>query len=130
MTSSDAGATSSTISSPTAPSPMPMLSSTPSLTLSPVSTTSDNSNHRPFAGGLLRSRSRGREHFAFRLRLQRGGGRHLRHRAVPRSFCKLAQLAAVRMPSRLSRNMAQIFHSEVRQLGNFGQEDSRHTRRV
>src|SRR4051794_41875314 len=34
---------------------MPMLSPTPSLTLSPVSTTSDNSNHRPFAGGLLRS---------------------------------------------------------------------------
>src|SRR4051794_27030489 len=53
--SSDAGATSSSISSPTAPSPMPMLSPTPSLTLSPVSTTSDNSNHRPFAGGLLRS---------------------------------------------------------------------------
>src|SRR3954467_5532984 len=53
--SSDAGATSNSINSPTAPSPMPMLSPTPSLTLSPVSTTSDNSNHRPFAGGLLRS---------------------------------------------------------------------------
>src|SRR3954452_6464185 len=53
MISSDAGATSSSINSPTAPSPMPMLSPTPSLTLSPVSTTSDNSNHRPFAGGLL-----------------------------------------------------------------------------
>jgi hypothetical protein len=35
-------------------SPMPTLSPAPSLTLSPVSTTSDNSNHRPFAGGLLR----------------------------------------------------------------------------
>ena len=34
-------------------SPMPTLSPAPSLTLSPVSTTSDNSNHRPFAGGLL-----------------------------------------------------------------------------
>src|SRR5215218_5472197 len=55
MTSSDAGATSSSISSPTEPSPMPMLLPTPSLTLSPVSITSDNSNHRPFAGGLLRS---------------------------------------------------------------------------
>src|SRR4051812_14843675 len=54
MTSSDAGATSSSISSPTAPLPMPMLLPTPSLTLSPVSITSDNSNHRPFAGGLLR----------------------------------------------------------------------------
>ena len=32
---------------------MPMLSPTPSLTPSPVSTTSDNSNHRPFSGGLL-----------------------------------------------------------------------------
>src|SRR3954453_7459117 len=56
MISSDAGVTSSTISSPTEPSPMPMLSPTPSLTLSPVSTTSDNSNHRPFAGGLLSAR--------------------------------------------------------------------------
>src|SRR5215212_5325112 len=55
MTSSDAGATSSSISSPTAPSPMPTLSPAPSLTPSPVSTTSDNSNHRPFAGGMLRS---------------------------------------------------------------------------
>src|SRR3954467_8998886 len=54
MTSNDAGATSSSINSPTTPSPMPMLSPTPSLTLSPVSTTSDNSNHRPFAGGLPR----------------------------------------------------------------------------
>src|SRR5215203_543257 len=53
MTSSDAGATSSSISSPTEPSPMPTLSPAPSLTPSPVSTTSDNSNHRPFAGGLL-----------------------------------------------------------------------------
>src|SRR3954469_20258435 len=53
MTSSDAGATSSSISSPTAPSPMPTLSPAPSLTLSPVSTTSDNLIHRPFAGALL-----------------------------------------------------------------------------
>src|SRR4051812_27309832 len=35
-------------------SPMPMLLPRPSLTLSPVSTTSDNSNHRPFSYGLLR----------------------------------------------------------------------------
>src|SRR4051812_45273791 len=55
MTSSDAGVTSSSISSPTAPSPMPTLSPAPSLTLSPVSTTSDNLIHRPFAGALLRS---------------------------------------------------------------------------
>src|SRR3954447_13773068 len=51
--SSDAGATSSSISSPTEPSSMPTLSPAPSLTPSPISTTSDNSNHRPFAGGLL-----------------------------------------------------------------------------
>src|SRR4051794_25596107 len=36
---------------------MPMLSPTPSLTLSPASTTSDNLNHRPFAGRLLSHRS-------------------------------------------------------------------------
>src|SRR3954469_5263372 len=53
--SSDAGATSSSISSPIAPLLMPTLSNAPSLTLSPVSITSDNPNHRPFAGGLLRS---------------------------------------------------------------------------
>src|SRR3954451_19368908 len=53
MTSRDAGAISSSISSPTEPSPMPTLSPAPSLTPSPVSTTSDNSNHRPFAGRLL-----------------------------------------------------------------------------
>src|SRR3954447_21170386 len=53
MTSSDAGATSSSITSPTAPSPMPTLSPAPSLTLSPVSTTRDNLNHRPFSYDLL-----------------------------------------------------------------------------
>src|SRR5215203_5807448 len=53
MTSSDAGATSSSINSPIAPSPIPTLSNAPSLTLSPVSTTSDKLIHRPFAGGLL-----------------------------------------------------------------------------
>src|SRR4051794_8061657 len=53
MISSDAGATSSSISSPIAPLLMPTLSNAPSLTLSPVSITSDNPNHRPFAGGLL-----------------------------------------------------------------------------
>src|SRR3954447_7380341 len=53
MTSNDAGATSSSINSPIAPSPMPTLSPAPSLTLSPVSTTSGNLIHRPFAGGLL-----------------------------------------------------------------------------
>jgi len=49
--SSDAGATSSSISWPIVPSPIPTLSNAPSLTLSPISTTSDNQNHRPFAGG-------------------------------------------------------------------------------
>src|SRR4051794_21890999 len=34
---------------------MPTLSPAPSLTLSPVSTTSGNLIHRPFAGGLLRA---------------------------------------------------------------------------
>src|SRR3954452_5090289 len=53
MTSNDAGATSSSINSPIAPSLMPTLSPAPSLTLSPVSTTSGNLIHRPFAGGLL-----------------------------------------------------------------------------
>src|SRR5215210_6851796 len=53
MTSRDAGATSSSINSPTAPSPMPTLSPAPSLTLSPVSTTSGNLIHRPFPGDLL-----------------------------------------------------------------------------
>src|SRR3954463_6531927 len=52
--SSDAGATSSSIISPTAPSPMPTFSNAPSLTLPPASTTSDNLFHRPFAGGLPR----------------------------------------------------------------------------
>src|SRR4051812_18882493 len=66
--SSDAGATSNSINSPTAPSPIPRLSPTPSLTLSPVSTTSDNSNHRPFAGGLLSI-----QHKRGRSRLRRSG---------------------------------------------------------
>src|SRR3954469_19529723 len=52
--SSDAGATSSSISSPTAPSPMPTFSNAPSLTLSPASTTSDNLFHRPISYGLPR----------------------------------------------------------------------------
>src|SRR3954470_3324624 len=52
--SSDAGVTSNSINSPIAPSPMPTLSNAPSLTLSPVSTTSGNLIHRPFAGGLPR----------------------------------------------------------------------------
>src|SRR3954449_8842972 len=54
MTLSDVGATSSSIISLIVPSPMPTLSLAPSLTLSPVSTTSGNLIHRPFAGGLLR----------------------------------------------------------------------------
>src|ERR1044071_3100723 len=54
MTSSDAGAISNSIISPIVPSLIPTLSNAPSLTLSPVSTTSDNQNHRPFAGGLPR----------------------------------------------------------------------------
>src|SRR4051812_8775167 len=53
MTSSDAGVTSSSIISLIVPSPMPTLSPAPSLMLSPVSTTSGNLIHRPFAGGLL-----------------------------------------------------------------------------
>src|SRR3954454_8587996 len=53
MTSSDAGATSSSITSPIVPSPIPTLSNAPSLTLSPTSTTNDKPIHRPFAGGLL-----------------------------------------------------------------------------
>src|SRR5687767_2301036 len=57
MTSSDAGVTSSSIIWPIEPSPMPTLSPAPSLTLLPVSTTSGNPIHRPFAGGLLRPRS-------------------------------------------------------------------------
>src|SRR3954451_20542759 len=55
MTSSDAGATSSSINSPTVPLPMPTLSPVPSLTRSPASTTSGNLIHRPFLHGLLRS---------------------------------------------------------------------------
>src|SRR3954447_26665686 len=61
--SSDAGATSSSISSPTEPSSMPTLSPAPSLTPSPVPTTSDNSNHRPFAGGLLNAEAKSILHF-------------------------------------------------------------------
>src|SRR4051812_10799846 len=34
--------------------PLQTPSPAPSLTLSPVSTTGDNQNHRPFSGGLLR----------------------------------------------------------------------------
>src|SRR3954470_3927662 len=43
---------------------MPMLSPTPSLTLSPASTTSANPNHRPFAGRLLRLRPKDRAELA------------------------------------------------------------------
>src|SRR4051794_18742587 len=53
MTSSDAGATSSSIISLIVLSPMPTLSLALSLTLSPVSTTSGNLIHRQFAGGQL-----------------------------------------------------------------------------
>src|SRR3954452_10544912 len=58
MTSSDAGATSSSINSPTVPLPMPTLSPVPSLTRSPASTTSGNLIHRPFLHGLLRDNMR------------------------------------------------------------------------
>ena len=51
--SNDAGATSSSIIWPIAPSPMPMLSNARSTTLSPVSTTSDNLIPRTFSYGLL-----------------------------------------------------------------------------
>src|SRR4051812_30025894 len=54
MTSSDAGATSSSIISLIVLSPMPTFSLALSLTLSPVSTTSGILIHRPFASGLLR----------------------------------------------------------------------------
>src|SRR4051794_9587062 len=54
MISSDAGATSSSIISLIVPLPMPTQSPAPSLMLSPVSTTSGNLIHRPFADGLLR----------------------------------------------------------------------------
>src|SRR3954447_19912955 len=54
MTSSDAGAPSRSINSPTVPLPMPTLSPVPSLTRSPASTTSGNLIHRPFLHGLLR----------------------------------------------------------------------------
>src|SRR3954453_16854577 len=52
--SSDAGAISSSITLPIAPSPILPLSTAPSLTLSTVSTTSDSPIHRPFSGGLPR----------------------------------------------------------------------------
>src|SRR4051794_703117 len=52
--SNDAGATSSSIISPTTPSPIPTLSNAPSLTLSSASTTSGKPIHRPFSYGLLR----------------------------------------------------------------------------
>src|SRR5690242_16211852 len=55
MISNDAGATSSSINSPIARSPIPTLSPAPSLTLSPASTTSDKPNHRPFPHGMLRN---------------------------------------------------------------------------
>src|SRR4051794_22922599 len=51
--SNDAGATSSSIIWPIAPSPMPMLSNARSTTPSPVSTTSDNLIPRKFSYGLL-----------------------------------------------------------------------------
>src|SRR3954466_8314926 len=54
MTSSDAGVTSSSIISLIVPSPRPTLSNAPSLTPSPVSTTSGSLIHRPFARGLPR----------------------------------------------------------------------------
>src|ERR1041385_7050810 len=54
MISNDAGAPSSSITSPIARSPIPTLSPEPSLTLSPASTMSGNPNHRPFPHGMLR----------------------------------------------------------------------------
>src|SRR3954454_3782869 len=55
MTSNDAGATSNSINSPTAPLLTQTLSPAPSLMPSPVSTTSDSPNRRPFSDGLLRT---------------------------------------------------------------------------
>src|SRR5215212_6427083 len=54
--SSDAGVTSSSIISPTIPSPISTLSTAPFMMLSPASTTSDNLIHRRFPYGLLRLR--------------------------------------------------------------------------
>src|ERR687890_1268877 len=65
MISSDAGATSSSIILLTTLSPIPTLSPTPSSTLSPASTTSDNPNHRPFAGGLLSTTAGFRQKYVF-----------------------------------------------------------------
>src|SRR5689334_9325168 len=56
MISSDAGAISNCIISPIVPSLMPTLSNATSPTLSPVSTTSNNQNHRPFPQSLLSCR--------------------------------------------------------------------------
>src|SRR5215212_5033015 len=53
--SSDAGVTSSSIISPTIPSPISTLSTAPFMMLSPASTTSDNLIHRRFPYGLLSS---------------------------------------------------------------------------
>src|SRR5215212_3209271 len=55
--SSDAGMTSSSIISPTIPSPISTLSTAPFMMLSPASTTSDNLIHRRFPYGLLSSRT-------------------------------------------------------------------------
>src|SRR6185503_15316835 len=78
MTSSDAGATSSSISSPIVPSSMPTLSNAPSLTLSPASTTSDNLTHRPFSCGMLRRIIRALEESITSLREQLATERLLR----------------------------------------------------
>src|SRR3954452_7622844 len=48
---------------------MPTLSPAPSLTPSPVSITRDNSNHRPFAGGLLSPTKRSTDFVALLDRL-------------------------------------------------------------
>src|SRR5215217_1738742 len=56
--SSDAGVTSSSIISPTIPSPISTLSTAPFMMLSPASTTSDNLIHRRFPYGLLSLREK------------------------------------------------------------------------
>src|SRR5215212_4458194 len=66
--SSDAGVTSSSIISPTIPSPISTLSTAPFMMLSPASTTSDNLIHRRFPYGLLRQAGAGHQDLKRNLR--------------------------------------------------------------
>src|SRR4051812_8152932 len=107
MTSSDAGATSSSIISLIVLSPMPTLSLALSLTLSPVSTTSGNLIHRQFAGGQL-SRWRSKLLVLLHpphstLRLAHGRADRRRH-ALPRRLPGFThQTALIAEPARQPR---------------------------